>query len=265
MTAARIVEVREVAANVEYGLLYLHTGPTDPNAVPDAAARALASDGIAQGGTVLVVRSPETYNNRLTLRAEVWDREPSDDLDEWQEAFESGLVVTDYGLVYESPTCNSVRLAIRAGVYRAIITGRGFAEFGQSDKESREVIWRVRFSPATGLLVPRRLRGLSAREAARSQDAAEFLGATILSVGRDARRKTARLLLRLSTGIEFHLGAIGVTVMQASPLGSTEVVASAVWTRSAEDQTIELRLVTAVGAQLLIAADQFGPIDDTYS
>jgi hypothetical protein len=41
----------------------------------------------------VVVVSPHQNNFAMPLRVEVWPAEPPDDLDDWQEAFLTGLLI----------------------------------------------------------------------------------------------------------------------------------------------------------------------------
>jgi hypothetical protein len=66
----------------------------------------------------------------MPLRVELWTAAPPDDLDDWEEAFEATLAVSDDGIDDESPAVEFTNIAVPAGMYRALITGTGFVAHG---------------------------------------------------------------------------------------------------------------------------------------
>lgn len=145
----------DLAVAMDYGQFMIRGGqaeywPDDATLLSEAHA---AGEGVAADGRTVLVCSPRQYDSAMALRVEVWDLAPADDLDEWQEAFASGLEVGPEGrLRFDSPTTTPVECAVPPGRYQLMITGRGTAVPGTGDS------WRVRLWPAVGDIVTRRLR-----------------------------------------------------------------------------------------------------------
>src|SRR4051794_24983916 len=111
---AGIVTATQLTVALDYGSFYLHAAEIDPDVVTDLVGEAL-DEGIAQAGTSTVVISPHQNNFAMPLLVEVWDGPPSDDVDEWEEAFEAHVDVGPEGLVYESPTLDLIDLPVPSG------------------------------------------------------------------------------------------------------------------------------------------------------
>jgi hypothetical protein len=128
---------------------------------------AINGEGIAgpEGNEGVVVLSPHQNNFAMRLRVECWPAEPPSDLDDWQEAFLTGLVVGAEGLVYDSPTMESRTIQVPPGRYAVRITGRGFVNRGWPGSTTPGDEWRLQLWPASDPIRPRRLRAWDPREA----------------------------------------------------------------------------------------------------
>jgi hypothetical protein len=98
--------------------------------------RALEGDGIACTEGFLVVLSPHQHNPAMRLRIEVYESEPPDDLDDWEEAFEAWLPLDESGVVYESLTdrCGTSTSVERS---RTILGRRTCDEARTGDRDQR--------------------------------------------------------------------------------------------------------------------------------
>jgi hypothetical protein len=158
------LQVFDLTVALDYGQFSL-TGTY--RALGDAAdpvrlvEQAINGDGIAgtDGNEGVVVLSPHQNNFAMRLRVEVWPAEPPSDLDSWQEAFLTGLVVGPQGLVYSSPTLEEVSIPVPPGGYGVRITGRGFVNRGWPGSTTPGDEWRIQLWPASGPVRRRRLRG----------------------------------------------------------------------------------------------------------
>jgi hypothetical protein len=157
------LQVFDLTVALDYGQFSL-TGTY--RALGDAAdpvrlvEQAINGDGIAgtDGNEGVVVLSPHQNNFAMRLRVEVWPAEPPSDLDSWQEAFLTGLVVGPQGLVYSSPTLEEVSIPVPPGGYGVRITGRGFVNRGWPGSTTPGDEWRLQFWPASGPVRRGRLR-----------------------------------------------------------------------------------------------------------
>jgi hypothetical protein len=162
MTPKRPSEVLEPTVAVDYGQFYLigqHVPHESGEALVQLLETAIKGVGIAssEGNEVVVVLSPHQNNFAMRLRIELWATQPPDDLDDWQEAFVTGLVVGEGGLAYESPTLAYETIPVPPGRYAAWITGRGFVNRGWPGSTTPGDAWRVRLWPASGPIPARRL------------------------------------------------------------------------------------------------------------
>lgn len=155
---AQLVQRQDLIVELDYGQFYLHTAEVDPELVPEVLERALDGDGIAESDGVLVVESPHQNNFEMPLVVEVWDGPTTDDLPEWQEAFEAHLEVGHSGLLYGSPTMDSVEIDVPLGLYHALITGRGFVARGWPGSTEPGDEWRIRLWPSREVIAPRRVK-----------------------------------------------------------------------------------------------------------
>ena len=162
------VQVADLTVALEYSQFYL-VGALPPDTAADALDRVLdeatAGQGIAStdGNEYVVVLSPHQVNGAMSLRVEVWPGEPPDDLDQWQEAFCTGLVVGAGGLFFESPTAEAHVVPVPPGRYAVRITGRGFVRRGWPGSATPGDNWRLQLWPAPGPIRPRRLRAWRTR------------------------------------------------------------------------------------------------------
>jgi hypothetical protein len=156
-------EVVELTVDLDYGQFYLLSWPVQNEHVDlvwQVAEAAIKRQGIAtsERNEIVAVISPHQMNFAMRLRIEVWAAEPPDDLDDWQEAFLTGLVAGERGLRYESPTAAWETISVPPGRYAARITGRGFVQRGWPGSTTPGDAWRVQLWPATVPMPARRLR-----------------------------------------------------------------------------------------------------------
>ncbi|CAI7975374.1 hypothetical protein FRAHR75_1870003 [Frankia sp. Hr75.2] len=143
--------VQETTAVYDHGQFYLYTDVWDEIDPVQIIHDAINTDGVAQGGPLLVVLSPHQCNFAVTLRVERWSAQPAGDLDAWQEAFSASIDVDEFGLLYESTTTiQNLRLEVPAGRYTALITGRGFVHRGWPGSTMPGDEWRVQLWPRDG-------------------------------------------------------------------------------------------------------------------
>jgi hypothetical protein len=142
----RRVEQRIV--RLDYGQFCL-SGNLSPDADYMAVLeRAIAGSGIARDDHGLVVLSPHQNNFRMPLDLEEWSCRPPGDDAEWEEIFESGLLVTGDVLHYFSPVDNSATFTVASGRYAVRICGRGFVNRGWPGSTTPNDNWRVQLWPA---------------------------------------------------------------------------------------------------------------------
>jgi hypothetical protein len=164
MTPESPLEVLELTVELDYGQFYLigqrGQHPSDVDLILQLLDTAIEGPGIAssEGNEVVVVLSPHQNNFAMPLRVERWATQPPDDLDDWQEAFLTGLAVGEEGLAYESPTMEETTIPVPPGRYAARITGRGFVNLGWPGSTTPGDAWRVQLWPASGPIPARRLR-----------------------------------------------------------------------------------------------------------
>jgi hypothetical protein len=163
MTSRSPSEVFDLTVALDYGQFYLVSLPGQRDlseVILQVAENAIHGQGIAStaGNEVVVVTSPHQNNFAMRLRVEVWSTEPPTDLDDWQEAFLTGLVVGEGGLFYESPTLPGETIPVPPGRYAARITGRGFVRRGWPGSTTPGDAWRLQLWPATRPIPARRLR-----------------------------------------------------------------------------------------------------------
>jgi hypothetical protein len=164
MTPTSPSEVHELTVALDYGQFYLvgqrsqHASGEDP--ILQLLDNAIKGGGIASsaGNEVVVVLSPHQNNFAMGLRVERWAAQPPDDLDQWQEAFLTGLAVGAEGLAYESPTLPGATIPVPPGRYSAWIAGRGFVNQGWPGSTTPGDEWRVQLWPAFGPIPAWRLR-----------------------------------------------------------------------------------------------------------
>jgi hypothetical protein len=152
-----IVRRVELTVVLDYGQFSLRFGDADDDLM-DALNAALEGDGIGQVGDLVVVLSPHQNNFAMRLAVETSPDEPPDDLDQWQEAFEASVVVTGYGMYYESPTANGEQIDVPPGASRLRIAGRGFVARGWPGSTLPGDEWRIQLWPSETTVDARRLR-----------------------------------------------------------------------------------------------------------
>jgi hypothetical protein len=152
-----LISQTDFVTAIDYGQIYLFGWSMEEPGVGilELASRALTSpDRVAGDGWQLVVLSPHRYNFDAHFSVEHWDGEPPDDLDEWQEVVEGGLVIEDEELAVDSPTIGAVRVPFPSGYYTARVSGRGFIARGDTPSTKPGDVWRVQ------LWTPNRTRRL---------------------------------------------------------------------------------------------------------
>jgi hypothetical protein len=159
------VQAFDLTVRLDYGQFWLvGVRLPEPDADADATMRlieeAINDQGIAstEGNEMVVVFSPHQNNFAMPLRVEVWPAEPPSDLDDWQDAFLTGLVVGPDGLDYESPTMEGASVPVPPGRYAVRITGRGFVNRGWPGSTTPGDEWLLQLWPEDGAIRPRRLR-----------------------------------------------------------------------------------------------------------
>ena len=157
MTPPRLLFAHDRRVALDYGQFYLRSGECDPDLAVQLLDDAL-QNGIAQRDGIAVVVSPHQNNFDMAFRVELWSAEPTPDLDEWQEASELHLDVSEYGLHYDSPTLESVDLQVPVGSYHALVTGRDFVTCGWPGSTTPGDKWRIRLFPSQGPGRARRMR-----------------------------------------------------------------------------------------------------------
>ena len=164
MTPLSPSEVVELTVALDYGQFYLIGLPAEGDIdLAQLVEAAIKGVGIAssEGNQAVVVLSPHQNNFAMRLRVELWRSQPPDDLDVWQEAFLTGLVVGEDGLAYESPTLGYETIPVPPGRYAAWIAGRGFVNRGWPGSTRPGDAWRVQLWPASVVVPARRLRSWS--------------------------------------------------------------------------------------------------------
>jgi hypothetical protein len=155
------VQAFDLTVRLDYGQFHLvGDRQSDPDPTLRLIEEAIHGQGLAgtEGNEFVVVLSPHQNNFAMPLRVEVWPSEPPDDLDNWQEAFLTGLLVGPAGLDYESPTMEGATVPVPPGRYAARIAGRGFVNRGWPGSTTPGDEWRVQLWPAAVPIRPRRLR-----------------------------------------------------------------------------------------------------------
>ena len=211
-----LIAAHDLVVAMDYGQFLLRGGaarycPDDGALLHEAQE---SGEGVAADGTVVLVRSPHQNNFSTALRVEVWDRAQTDDLDDWDEAFEAVLTVDEQAtLWFDSPTMAGSGCAVPPGRYRVLITGRGIVADGWPGSTTPGDSWRVRLWPAGGdSRQPRRLRSwntswtpqaVALATAVDHQEWTARLRAELLGLppgDQCCRRAEAAALLRLTRG-----------------------------------------------------------------
>jgi len=161
MNAASLVHSWDLSVGLDHGLFYLLTDDPYTGAAIEEhrlTEHAAAGPGIAQHFGTIVVTSPHPRNYAMPLRVEVWDADPADSQEGWQEVFETDLKVGRDGLVYDSPNLSSFKMPVPAGEYHAVISGQGFSQHERTNTTTPGDRWRIQLHPCTGKHEAVRLR-----------------------------------------------------------------------------------------------------------
>jgi hypothetical protein len=111
-------------------------------------------DGVASGPGIVLIATPGQSNFEVEI---VLEPDDADDLDQWDEAFEASIDVSDDGLWWgSSPDGAEARFNVAPGRYRVLVTGKGFSGVGYVDDPQDE--WRIRIAPVSGPIAARRLK-----------------------------------------------------------------------------------------------------------
>ena len=120
----------------------------------DAAAGAhVASDAYS-----VVVLSPHQNNFEMPLRIEEWGHRPPEDDAEWEEVFESSLLVRGGVLFYDSPALQGTTCEVADGKYAVRVSGRGFVSLGWPGSTTPGDEWRIQLWPCAEQAPDRRIK-----------------------------------------------------------------------------------------------------------
>ncbi|MFB9316795.1 hypothetical protein [Cryptosporangium minutisporangium] len=162
------LHVQELVVSQDYGQFYLTTDEDIDGGVLLDDAYANGGVGQEEPGFDVLVRTPHQNNFELGLRVELWNGRPPDDLDDWQEASEAWVEVTDFGLWYGSPIQEYHRLEVPPGEYAVRIAGRGLTHWGWPGTTTPGDTWRIQLWPSDEPFPARKLRTWSGWEPLRN-------------------------------------------------------------------------------------------------
>jgi hypothetical protein len=154
------------AATVSYDYGQFSLTVDDEHSEGDLIDTAISGDGIACDQHEVIVLTPGQNNFEVRLVVETAAIDEPDDLDDWQEAFETTIDVSNDGLWWGSaPDGPEERFDVPPGRYRVLVTGRGFSGTGYVEDPEDE--WRLRLIPWPAKLAARRLKAWTAATAPR--------------------------------------------------------------------------------------------------
>ena len=191
---------------MDYGYFELRGGPSEHDLDPLPLLDAADGHDVASDGRTVLVLSPHQNNFELELTVEVWDAQPPEDLDAWEQVVVASLEVTDGRLDFAAPTLPGSRYDIASGRYVLTVSGRGFVARGWPGSTTPGDVWRVRLWPAasgsTGPAV--RLKGWAAPPPAEPEVPAQPVPAQVVE---------ASWLASLDPAVRALLPAYGVPTM----------------------------------------------------
>lgn len=164
MDTAALVSSWDLLVGMDHGQFLLCTQEPhelDPRDLGRVVAAARSGPGIAAHFGTVVVTSPHRRNLAMPLRVEVWDGQPADDLDDWQEAFELDLDVKKTGLIFDSPGQPSFKIPVPAGEQHVRVTAIGFSQHDHPDADSPGDRWRIQLWPCEEQHTATRLKAAS--------------------------------------------------------------------------------------------------------
>lgn len=133
---------------MDYGFFTLRGGPSSHDLDPMPLLDAADGHDVASDGRTVLVLSPHQNNFELEVTLEVWDAEPPEDPDAWEQVVRAPLEVTDARLDFEAPTLPGSRYDVASGRYVLEVSGRGFVTRGWPGSTTPGDVWRVRLWPA---------------------------------------------------------------------------------------------------------------------
>jgi hypothetical protein len=149
VTASR-VRTTTRTVELDYGSFTLRGAGFDDGEDTTPLLEAVLASPLEVAGTdgqVLLVLSPHQNNFALELTVEVWDEEPPDDVESWQQVVRSSIQVDDDRLLYESPTMEGVWFDVPTGTYAVLVSGRSFVARGWPGSTTPGDVWRVQLWP----------------------------------------------------------------------------------------------------------------------
>jgi len=146
MTPGELLDRTEIVTAIDYGQIYLYGWESEEPGIGvyELSMQAIQSpERMAGDGWSMVVLSPHRYNFDARFSVERWSAEPPDDLDEWEEVVEGGVMVEGEVLVIDSPTIGGVRVPMPPGFYAVRVCGRGFVARGDTPTTKPGDVWRI--------------------------------------------------------------------------------------------------------------------------
>jgi hypothetical protein len=122
----------DVEVQIDHGQVYVYGVAPDPES--EAVLKALDDAhqtrrfvGVADG--LVDVLTPVQWNLNAPMRIEVWETEPPNDDDNWDQVVDVDLDVPDGRLYFEaSGGWNPLTFDVPTGRYRARVSSRGYTE-----------------------------------------------------------------------------------------------------------------------------------------
>lgn len=150
--------VHDLVVALDYGQFSICGGYRPDVDYMSLLEQAQAGPGIASYQCGLIVLSPHQNNFRMPLRVEVWNQQPPEDTDSWDEVAECTITVEIGELRYESPTLDATACPVPDGRYAVRVCGRGFVNRGWPGSTEPGDVWRLQLWPSTGEVADRRIK-----------------------------------------------------------------------------------------------------------
>ncbi|MCP2248148.1 hypothetical protein [Lentzea aerocolonigenes] len=122
----------DVEVQIDHGQVYVYGVAPDPERESvlkalDDAHQTRRFVGVADG--LVDVLTPVQWNLNAPMRIEVWEAEPPDDDDNWDQVVDVDLDVPDGRLYFEaSGGWNPLNFEVPTGRYRARVSSQGYTE-----------------------------------------------------------------------------------------------------------------------------------------